>query len=160
MNFTETDRLLTVIHNVDNRRLDDATVLVWHEVLCDLPFDDCLMAVTRHFRESTEYLMPVHIVRGAHAIERERIREANHRKAIESAPETDPRPLSDRSEEIRAFVQGIRNVLPPGDKDSLRYSSKHWRQVREARERQEKAEPNPHFDPEALKRLSEMESPE
>jgi hypothetical protein len=156
MDLAETDRLLTVIANVDNRRVDDATVLVWHEILASLPFADCLVAATNHFGESTDYLMPVHIVRGAQVVERERVREANHRKALESAPETDPRPLSDRSEEIRAFVQGVRDVLPPGDPDSLRYASKHWWQVRESRERQESAEPNPHYDPTALARLRDL----
>lgn len=158
MNLTETDRLLTVIHNIDNRRIDDATVLVWHEVLRDMSFDDCLVAVTRHFRESTDYLMPAHIVRGAREIERQRTREANHAFMLESAPQNDPRPLSDRSQELRDFVQSVRDVLPPGNPDSLRYGRRYWRQVRQDRERQAAAVPNPHFDPDALARLAKTPS--
>lgn len=159
MNLTETDTLLNVMANVDNRKVDDATVLVWHEILGDLPFSDCLMAVTRHFGESGEYLMPVHIVRGAQAIERDRIRAANHRKELEAAPETDSRPLTDRSKEIRDFVNGIHSALPEGDPDALRWGHKHWRQTREGRERQERAEPNPHYDPSAQAALLYVDPP-
>ena len=158
MNVEETSNLLTAIQNVDNRRIDDATVLVWHEIVGDLPFADCLMAVTRHFGESTDYLMPVHVVQGAREIERERIRRADHRRALESARPAE-RPLKDRSQEIQDFVQSIRDVLPKGDPDSLRYGHRYWREIREARERAATAEPNPHYDPGALAKLAEMAPP-
>lgn len=154
MNLEETDQLLTLIQNVDKRRIDDATVLVWHEILGDLPFADCVVAVTNHFRESTDYLMPAHIVRGAREIERQRIRAERERLAIESAHPTDPRPLKDRSEEIRAFVDGVRGALPPGDPDALWHGRGYWRQQRELRERQESAEPNPHYDPQVAAKLA------
>lgn len=157
MNLEETDRLLTLIQNVDKRRIDDATVLVWHEIVGELSFADCVMSVTTHFRESTDYLMPAHIVRGARELERKRIREERERLAIEQAPETDPRPLSDRSAEIREFVAGVRSILPEGNPDALWHGRGYWRQVREARERQETAEPNPHYDSAALVRLAETE---
>ena len=157
MNLAETDQLLTVIHNIDRRLIDDATVLVWQEILGDLHFADCVQAITEHFRESTAYLMPAHIVAGARTIERQRIRDANHAKMLAAVPETDNRPLSDRSQEIRDFVAGIRSILPPGDPDSLSYGGGHWRRVKEARERQETATPNPHYDPTALARLAAAE---
>jgi hypothetical protein len=159
VNLTETDRLLTVIQNIDKRIVDDPTVIVWQELLHDLPFADCLRAVTEHFRESTEYLLPAHIVAGARAIERERVREDNHRRALAAEPETDSRPLADRRQEIRDFVAKVRGVLPEGNADALRYGHGHWRQVREARERQESAEPNPHYDPTALARLAAEDQP-
>lgn len=157
MNRAETSDLLALIARYDNRRIDDATVIAWHAVLGDLPFNDCVIATTRHFSESTDYLMPVHIVRGAREVERERVRAERERLAIESAPETDPRPLSDRSPEIREFVASIRSGLPEGNPDALWHGRGHWRRTREARERQERAEPNPHFDPSALARLAEQE---
>lgn len=153
MNLEETDRLLTVIQNVDKRRIDDATVLVWHEILGDLPFADCLLAATTHFRESTAYLMPAHIVAGAREVERKRIREERDRLAIEQAPPTDPRPLTDRSAEIREFVNGIRGALPEGNPDALWHGRGHWRRNRESLERQANAEPNPHYDPTAAGRV-------
>lgn len=153
MNLDETNRLLTVLQQIDKRIIDDPTVIVWQELLHDLPLDDCVRAATGHYRESTEYLMPVHIVAGARAIQRERIRQANEAKALASRPAEDDRPLSDRSQDIQDFVNSVRAGLPDTSADILSYGNGHWRKVREARERAEQAEPNPHFDPTVLARL-------
>lgn len=149
MDLAETDRLLTVVANVDNRRVDDATVLVWHEILGKLPFDDCLMAATSHFGNSEDYLMPVHIVRGAREVERQRIREANQRKALELTPETDPRPLTNRAAEILEYVRGVRDALPESSADVLRHGHRYWRENSQRQRRLAEAVPNPHYDPQA-----------
>lgn len=149
MDLAETDHLLNVIANVDNRRVDDATVLVWHQILGALPFADCLMAATDHFSESTDYLMPVHIARGAREIERERIREANHRKELENAPDTDSRPLTNRAAEILEYVRGVRDALPESTPDVLRHGHRHWRENSHRQRRLAEAVPNPHYDPKA-----------
>lgn len=147
MTRTETSQLLSLIRSYDNRKADDATVLAWHAVLHDLDLADCQAAVIEHMGTSEAYLMPVHIRRGVREIERQRIRAERDRLAIEQAHVTDPRPLKDRSEEIQQFVSSIRAALPEGDPDTLWHGRGHWRQVREARERAENAEPNPHYDP-------------
>jgi hypothetical protein len=159
MNHAETYDLLTFIAAYDNRRFDDATVLAWQPIFADMPFADCRMAVTAHFASSEAYLMPVHVAQGAREIERRRIRAERERLAIEQAPVLDPRPLSDRSAEIQEFVASVRSGLPDGDPDVLWYGRRHWRQVREARERQENAEPNPLYDPTAAARLA-LEAPD
>lgn len=68
MILTETDALLTLIHNVDKRKLDDAVILTWHELIGELDFADCVEAMKAHFRECTDYLLPAHIVAGVRAI--------------------------------------------------------------------------------------------
>lgn len=158
MNITETDNILTAIANVDNRKVDDATVLVWHRLIGHLDHADCLDAVATHFQTSERYLMPVHIITGVAAIKRERRRIANERKALESAPKLDPRPLTDRSAEIQGVVDSVREVLPEGKPDSLRHNHGLWRRVKEGRERQENAVPNPYYDPQAIARLARMEA--
>lgn len=155
MNLVETDQLLTVIQNLDKRKIDDATVLLWQQILGDLDYADCVRAAINHFRESTDYLLPAHIVAGARTIERERIREENQRRALEAAPETDPRPLADRSQEIRDFVARVRSTLPPGDPASLKRGHGYWDKVQADWKRQQQAQPNPHYDPTALGRLAE-----
>lgn len=156
MNLQEIDRLLTVIQNVDKRRIDDATVLVWHEILGDLPFDDCLLAVTTHFRESTEYLMPAHIVRMAREVDRERRRQLREeQEAIAAQAEADDPTRRDRSAAVRELIAQLRTELPEGDPDSLRHSTREWRRAREGRERALRAVPNPHYDPTALARLAD-----
>lgn len=157
MNRPETSDLLALIARYDNRRADDATVIAWHAVLGDLNHGDCQAAVLRHIATSDAYLMPVHIRRLADEIDRERRREAREERERQAqlAIEADPT-RRDRSDEVRALIAQLRMALPEGDPDKLRYGSGHWRQVREARERQESAVPNPHYDPAALKRLEEM----
>lgn len=70
MNLVETDQLLTVIQNITGRKepADDAMVIIWQEILADLDYADCVKAVAAHFRESTDYLLPAHIVAGVRAI--------------------------------------------------------------------------------------------
>ena len=61
MNFKETATLMAKIHVYDNRKVDEPTVLAWHEALGDLPLDECLAAVAEHFRESTRWIMPADV---------------------------------------------------------------------------------------------------
>lgn len=148
MTPAETSQLLTLIRSYDNRKADDATVIAWHAVLGDLTLADCQAAVVRHMGSDDAYLMPVHIRRLAAEIDRERrraVREAREAelKEIEAADPT----RRDRSEAVKQLIAELRERLPEGDPDSLRYGTKYWREQREARERAENAEPNPHYDP-------------
>lgn len=68
MNIQETTELLTRIQIIDNRRVEEATVLAWFELVEDLALDAALEAVRLHFRESTEYLKPAHIRAGIERI--------------------------------------------------------------------------------------------
>lgn len=155
MNFTETNQLLVFIAQYDNRRIDDGAVIAWHAVLGDLELADCQTAVIRHIGTSDAYLMPVHICRIVEEIRRERRRQAREAReeqlaAIEAADPT----RRDRSDAVKALIAELRAKLPDGDPDSLRYNAGYWREQREARERQEAAEPNPHYDPELAARLA------
>ncbi len=149
MNIAETHDLLTFIAVFDNRRFDDATVLAWHPIFADVPFDDCRTAVTQHFATSSDYLLPVHIRRGADDLDRERRRirrEAGERLAIESEA-SDPTRY-DRSEEVTALIGQLRTMLPESDPAKVRRAE--WLEVERARDRAARAEPNPHYDPAAI----------
>lgn len=61
MNRAETGGLLALCVAFDRRTVGDADILAWHEVLNDLPFEDCKAAVMDHFRSSKEWLMPADI---------------------------------------------------------------------------------------------------
>lgn len=144
MNLAETHALLTLIATLDRRRFDDPTVIAWQEILAEQPFDDCRTAVINHFRENTDYLMPVHVTRGAEQIDHDRRRKAReaaeHRCLI--ALESDPT-RRDRSADIQALITQLRAALPPGNPDKLRRTE--WLQA--DRRRTRRAEPNPHYDP-------------
>lgn len=63
MDLTQTAALLTVIASYDRRQLAEADVHAWHEALGHHSAHDCREAVTRHYRTSTDWLMPAHINR-------------------------------------------------------------------------------------------------
>lgn len=61
MNMTETAKLLTVASMIDNRKVEDETVIAWHRAIGHLGFEAAQAAVLTHFGESTEYLLPGHV---------------------------------------------------------------------------------------------------
>lgn len=89
MNLVETGQLLTVAAAFDNRHVTTDTAIAWHEVLEDIELEDALVAVREHHKNSTEYLMPGHVVAGARRNKDRREREARKSmKALERAPIT------------------------------------------------------------------------
>jgi hypothetical protein len=142
VNLTETHDLLTFVAAYDNRRFDDATVLAWQPILADLSFADCRAAVMNHFGLSEAYLMPVHVRRGAVELRnrRRQRREDDDRLALQADPTR-----RDRSEDVRALIEQLRDSLPDGDPDKLRRPEVlQWER---RREREATAEPNPAYDP-------------
>ena len=94
----------------DQRTIGDTDVLAWHEDLGDLEFADARAALGRHFRESTERLMPAHIRRLVRIIRDER--RANSVVAqlppgkVEDDPERDERIARNRAK-LRAVMAQI-----------------------------------------------------
>jgi hypothetical protein len=157
VNLTETHDLLTFVASYDNRRFDDATVLAWQPIFADFSFGDCRKAVVEHFGTSDAYLMPVHIRRIAVEIDRDRRRQERERReqlAI-TAEASDPTRY-DRSEALDALIAAIRDQLGKGTPDKLRPAE--WVEHDRRRERIANAVPNPHYDPNALARLAEMDA--
>lgn len=165
MNVAEAGLLLAKVAGYDNRTVGDANILAWAEALSDVDLGDALAAVAAHFRESTDWLMPVHVRRGAELVDRNRRRAERERlegEAVERAIERaiTQGPLQDRSADVRAFVRHVRDVLPAGNPDSLWFGRREWREARQRRERARTAEPNPYFDPAAARALAEMNAAE
>lgn len=79
MNRSHTALVLAKIAALDSRSLDDpkgtTTPILdtWHELIGHLRFEDCMQAVTEHRRESTEWLLPAHIITRVKAIRAARI---------------------------------------------------------------------------------------
>lgn len=118
-------RILAAAAGRDQRTVGTADVLAWYQDIGDLDPDDALAAVSRHYRESTDRLMPAHIRRIVAVIDRERARAAvlaQQEVARQLAAQADAArgPLTDRSAEIAEFVQQVHGVLPPGDPAKLR----------------------------------------
>ena len=90
MNLAETATVLRYAAAVDNRRTDDAVCVAWQQILFDVDYATAMQAVTRHFHDSTEYLVPGHIVDIAKDIRDERRRKTPHEiRALPSRFEPD-----------------------------------------------------------------------
>lgn len=107
MNRSETALLLGSIAARDQRTIGETDVLAWHEDLGDLPFEDTRAAVSRHFRESTDRIMPAHIRRQVRIIRDERRASAEVAALPPGRFEDDP----DRDERIRRNAEKIRELL-------------------------------------------------
>jgi len=68
VNQSEVVKVVARIQAGDNRTVDAVTVAHWTEMIGHLKFEDALEAVVTHFRESTAYLMPAHVVAGARRV--------------------------------------------------------------------------------------------
>lgn len=106
MNRSEIALLLGAVAARDRRTIGETDVLAWHEDLGDLGFDEARAAVSRHFRESTDYLMPAHIRQHVKVIRAEQ-RKAAEVRELPSRFETD----DERDERIRRNVAKIRELL-------------------------------------------------
>jgi hypothetical protein len=155
VNLEQTHGLLTLIAAFDNRRFDDVTVIAWQQVLAAEDPAHCRTAVIEHFRTSTDYLMPAHVVEGAERARREHLRAlaAQTRPALVAIEGGTG--VRNRSADATALVEVVRRTLPPGDPDTLRHGRRYWRQAQAAHRRAATAEPNPLFDPQALARLAQ-----
>jgi len=68
MTPAETAQLLTIASVVDSRTVANETVLVWQEAIGHLEYDVAVKALNLHRQESTEYLLPAHVIRLAYRV--------------------------------------------------------------------------------------------
>lgn len=143
-------RVLAKAAAFDLRTIGEFDVMAWHEALSDIDGADALAAVTFHYRQTEDRLMPTHVRRIVGEIQRERrraLREHRESLAIAAEAEVDRGPLTDRSSEIQQFVAGVREVLPEGDVEALHPRAVHWEREHRAYLHQQEADPNPNYDP-------------
>lgn len=158
MTFDEAATLLALAAARDNRKPSEAMASAWSEDLDGVPFDLARLAIGQHFRESTEYLMPVHIRRIATELDREQrraIREAKEQRlAIEAAAETDARPLKDRAPAIQEFVrqQALKFAVPEADR-------RHQLALKRARDENGRPEKVQRAKPAKSKRAEQLPPP-
>lgn len=61
MNAVELGKLLGEIQVIDNRRVDEATLLAWLPLVDDISYPVAVEAVRLHRRESSAWLTPAHV---------------------------------------------------------------------------------------------------
>lgn len=81
MNKAECAKVLAKIQLGDNRQVDALTLEEWFDTIGHLDFEAAVAGVRLHRQESTDYLMPAHVIRNAY-----RAREARlPLRAVEAA---------------------------------------------------------------------------
>lgn len=133
MTRSEVALLLGLAAARDYRTVGEVDVLAWFEDIGDLDLADAREAVARHYRESTDRVMPAHIRRLVKMIRDERRREAPHEvRAIAGRFEEDvtrdlrmKRGLSECREVVGAVLERIaagRDVdqPEPSESDTIR----------------------------------------
>lgn len=138
-------RVLTKAAAFDQRTIGAADAAAWFEALADVDATDALAAVTHHYRDSRDRLMPADVRRLA--IEARNRRHTARESAIRAIAAG---PIKDRSAEVTALVQQVISNLPVVESDRIHERAKA-RARRERgrpeqprhRERKQKANPKP-----------------
>lgn len=69
MTLDEMKKVLAKIQLGDNRQVDRASLAEWFDTVGHLDFAEAIGAVKLHRQESTEYLMPAHVIRNARRVQ-------------------------------------------------------------------------------------------
>jgi hypothetical protein len=157
MTFDEAKTLLALAAARDNRKPSEAMASAWSEDLDGVPFNLARQAIGQHFRESTEYLMPVHIRRIATELDREQrraIREAREERLGIEAAAVDRRALKDLDPAVKAFVAShvSKFALPDADR-------RHQLALKRAREENGRPEKVQRAKPAKSKRAEQLPDP-
>lgn len=110
MELAEVALVLTKAAAYDRRTVGEADARAWHEVLGDVELVDALAAVARHYRDSTDWLMPAHLRRLAAQCRDQRQRIEGARAEVLALPsryEDD----DDRAVRVKRGMAGLRPVL-------------------------------------------------
>ena len=110
MKLAEVAVVLAKAAAYDRRTVGEADARAWHEVLGDVELVDALVAVARHYRDSTDWLMPAHLRRLAAQCRDARLRVEGAKSealALPSRFEDD----ADRATRVERGMSGLRPVL-------------------------------------------------
>ncbi len=135
MNVRETAAVLAKAQAYDRRTIGEADVLAWHEALSDLDVGDALAAVAAHYRDSTDWLMPVHVRRGVAELARQRRRaelDDAHDREI-AAQDRAIAAATRRFSKPAELIAALRATLPSGRPEKVRGA--HWLAAHEQRQR-------------------------
>lgn len=121
MNIIEAGMVLAKIQAFDNRNVDDATVVAWHEVLERHTLQDALAAVTDYFRANHAWIMPAHIIERVRAVEEARVYEFKNGYHLNRADEE----RGDWAAGMRELGRAVRTgALTPAAYDAYQNSDK------------------------------------
>lgn len=155
MNLAETARLLAAMAAFDRRTVGTSDVAAWQTVLADIAYADALEAVRRHYRDSTEWMMPAMVRAGVRQVEHERASSpwapgqygVPREEVVPEARTTGRLQLGDLPTNMRELIGRVRAMLPDGSREALHGRRVAWEREHRTYLRTTTAEPNPHYRP-------------
>lgn len=82
----EATALLAIAAGFDNRKPDRDTVRAWTEALAEVDYDDARTVIISHYKTSTDWIMPAHVVTGVRQIQAERLANSPNVYELEPPP--------------------------------------------------------------------------
>lgn len=166
MNLTEMTHVLALAQTFDQRTVGEADVLAWHSILSDVDYADARTAVTRHYDQHTERIMPAHIRRAVEQIELERARAARKWAPGQAGvPADSPMPELEKGwaaggllPDVQALVDEVRGRLAArsdADRAKLFPRQTYWEREHRAYLRAHDGKPNPLYKPGARGRAAD-----
>lgn len=152
MNLKETNTTLALVQAFDRRTVGEVDVRAWHSVLGDLDVADVLEAVRRHYADSSDWMMPVHVRRLVAGIVADRSRPevspwAPGQYGVrreDAVPEvTGPVDESALTASVRSLLESVRAMLPEGSREALAPRRVAWEREHKAFLRTRDGVPNP-----------------
>ncbi len=126
MNLQETAQVLAKVQLGDNRQVDELTVREWHDAIGHLALHEAMEAVRLHRQESTEWVMPAHVIANVRRVREEVRREARIERAIAPAePKT-----GDAGRMVRVYSRMLED---PAESEATKAWIRSWLDRREAR---------------------------
>lgn len=110
MTPAEAGALLTCAAAFDNRKPDPDAATAWSLALDGLRFVDCRDVIVAHYRRTTDWLMPAHVIEGVNRLRRERLDAAG---PLTPPPELDPDDTEGYARWIRTEQTSIADGNPP-----------------------------------------------
>lgn len=102
MNPAQVATLLAYISSIDGRHTSTLMAEAWSDLIGGLDFEDAKAAVRDHYRDSTEWLKPGHIIAGVKRIRSQRIREVE-RHVVDGHLTIRPADYGTPAEEVAAL---------------------------------------------------------
>jgi len=171
MNIMETATALALAQSFDRRTVGEGDIRAWHAIIGEIPADDVMEAIRRHYAEETDWIMPAHVRRIVRDIVRERAVAATKwapgqygvpkADALPELPHGERLTEADVSPKVLDLLTQLRASLPDVPRSKLFPREAYW----EAQQRafQGEATLNPHYRPEAAAealRMSERADPD
>lgn len=108
MNLEETGILLSKVQAFDNRNVEAAHIIAWHEVLNQKNLADCLEAVIAHYSRESSWIMPSHIMEHVRGVEDARVYQFTNGYHLNTMDEETATESGDWSEACRALTRAVR----------------------------------------------------